>query len=401
MSKKLREKRAKVLLDQRALLDKADEEKRGLTAEEREQYDKYDKEFDTLTEQIKTADADEARKKKLEDRENLLDQPLSDPLETPEGQGGGQERSDEYGDVFWRRMRSRDGAGLSTEEHRALQVGTDSEGGYLVPDEFYKRLIDLLQDANIMRSLCTVIRTSNGTTELPVVSSHGAAAWIAEEGAFTEGDDAFTQVTLSAYKVGTIMKVSEELINDSVFNLDTYIAKEYARRIGVAEEAAFVSGDGSSKPTGIDEAIAAGVTAASASAITSDELIDLFHSLGRAYRKGATFLMADGTAKVIRKLKDGNDQYLWQPGLKTGQPDTLLGKRVEISENVAAIAASAKSILFADFSYYWIADRQGMVMQRLNELYAATGQVGYKAYQRVDGKMTLAAAGKHLAMAAA
>lgn len=179
---------------------------------------------------------------------------------------------------------------------------------------------------------------------------------------------------------------------DSVFNLESYIAKEFARRIGAKEEEAFFIGDGTGKPTGIFNATGGaqlGVTAASATAITLDEIMDLFYSLKSTYRKKSVFVMNDATVKAIRKLKDGNCQYIWQPSITAGTPDTILNRSVKTSAYVPTIESAAKSIAFGDFSYYWVADRQGRAFKRLNELYAATGQVGFMATQRVDGKLIL------------
>ena len=193
--------------------------------------------------------------------------------------------------------------------------------------------------------------------------------------------------------------ISEELLNDSVFDLESYIAREFARRIGTKEEEAFFTGDGTGKPLGILAASGGaetGVTAASATAVTADELIDLFYSLKSPYRKNAVWVLNDSTIKAIRKLKDNNGQYLWQPSLVAGTPDTILGRPVKTSAYMPAIAAGAKTIAFGDFSYYWIADRQGRSFKRLNELYAANGQVGFLGSQRVDGKMILPEAVKVL-----
>lgn len=222
-----------------------------------------------------------------------------------------------------------------------------------------------------------------------------------EEGAITESDDAFNQVSIGAYKLGTLIKVSNELLNDSVFNLEQYISKEFARRIGNKEEDAFFNGDGSGKPVGIFHSTGGaqvGVTAASTSAITADEVIDLFYSLGAPYRKNAVWVVNDATVKAIRKLKDGNGNYLWQPALTSGTPDTLLGRPVKTSAYVPTIASGAKVIAFGDFGYYWIADRQGRVFKKLSELYAATDQTGFVATQRVDGKLILPEAIKVLQM---
>ena len=281
----------------------------------------------------------------------------------------------------------------------ALQVGTDSEGGYLVPDEYERTLVEALEEENIFRQMAKVIKTSSGDRKIPVVASKGTASWIDEEGAYPESDDSFGQVSIGAYKLGTMIKVSEELLNDSVFDLQSYISREFARRIGAKEEEAFFTGDGKGKPLGVLAATGGaetGVTAASATAVTADELMDLYYSLKSPYRKKSVWVLNDSTIKAIRKLKDTNGQYLWQPSLTAGTPDTILGRPVKTSAYMPAIAAGAKTIAFGDFSYYWIADRQGRSFKRLNELFAATGQVGFLASQRVDGKMILAEAVKVL-----
>jgi HK97 family phage major capsid protein len=284
----------------------------------------------------------------------------------------------------------------------ALTIGTDSEGGYLVPDEFERTLIEALEEENIMRQLAKVITTSSGDKKIPVVASKGTAAWVDEEGVIPEDDDAFGQVSIGAYKVATMIKVSEELLNDSIFNLESYIAKEFARRIGAKEEEAFLVGDGSGKPTGIFDDTHGGeigVTTSTAS-LKMDEIFDLFYSLKSPYRKRATFITNDATVKEIRKLKDGQGQYLWQPSVKAGEPDTILNRPVKTSAYAPTIEPGAKVIAFGDFGYYWIADRQGRAFQRLSELYAATGQVGFRATQRVDGKLILKEAVKILKMKA-
>jgi HK97 family phage major capsid protein len=189
-----------------------------------------------------------------------------------------------------------------------------------------------------------------------------------------------------------------------VFDIASYIAKEFARRIGAAEEQAFFSGNGTGKPLGIlanAGGAETGVTAASTSAITMDEVMDLFYSLRAPYRRNSVFMMNDSTVKALRKLKNGSGDYIWQPSVTAGTPDTLLNRPVYTSSFMPEIAAAAKSILFGDLGYYWVADREGRKFQRLNELYAATGQVGFLASQRVDGKLILAEAVKVLSMKSA
>lgn len=307
--------------------------------------------------------------------------------------------SNEYKTAFWNALKTYGGA-IRPDVANVLTIGTDADGGFLVPDEFEYTIIEKLQEENIMRKLAHVITTSSGDRKIPVSASKGSAQWMDEGAAFTESDDSFAQITIGAHKVGTLIKVSDELLNDSAFNLESYIATEFARRIGATEEEAFINGDGTKSPLGLlaeTGGAEVGVQAASATAITADELIDLFYSLRAPYRKNASFILNDLTIKNIRKLKDGNGQYLWQPSIVVGEPDTLLGKPLHTSSFMPTVAANNKTILFGDYNYYWIADRQTRVFKRLGELYAVNGQVGFLGYQRVDGKLILPEAVKVLA----
>ncbi len=394
----LREKRAKTWEAAKALLDA----KRGsdglLAAADVAAYEKMEAEVVNLGKEI-----DRLERQAALDAE--LAKPLSQPLTGKPAASHGEEKqgraSAEYRRSFWNVMRSKM---PGMEVLNALQVGTDSEGGYLVPDEFERTLVEALEEQNIFRSLAHVIQTSSGDRKIPVVASKGTASWVDEEGTIPESDDAFSQVSIGAYKLGTMIKVSEELLADSVFDLESYISREFARRIGNKEEEAFFTGDGSGKPLGVLAATGGaqtGVTAASATAITADELMDLYYSLRAPYRKSSVFLMNDSTVKAVRKLKDANGQYLWQPSLSAGTPDTLMGRPVYTSAYMPALAAGAKGVLFGDLSYYWVADRQGRSFKRLGELYAPTGQVGFLATQRVDGRLILPEAVKILQQKAA
>ena len=305
----------------------------------------------------------------------------------------------DYSSSFWKLMRNKS---VPHEVLNALQVGSVTEGGYLVPDEYERTLIEALEDENIFRQLAHVIHTSSGDRKIPVVASKGTASWIDEEDAYPESDDSFGQVSIGAYKLATMIKISEELLNDSAFDMPSYIAKEFARRIGAAEEEAFFTGNGTGKPLGILAATGGaetGVTAAAADKITMDEVIDLFYSLRAPYRRNAVFIMNDATVKALRKLKDGQGQYLWQPSVTAGTPDTILNRPVFTSGFMPTLATGNKTILFGDLGYYWVADREGRSFKRLNELYAATGQVGFLASERVDGKLILPEAVKVLKQA--
>ena len=398
----LREKRAKAWEAAKAFLDSHRKENGVLSAEDDAAYTKMEQEITDLGKEI-------ARLERQEALDAELNRPVNKPLTgKPGGRAdadGGEDKtgraSDDYRKNFWNAMRSKVPMPNVTN---ALQIGTDSEGGYLVPDEYERTLVEALEEENIFRQMAKVIKTSSGDRKIPVVASKGTASWIDEEGAYPESDDSFGQVSIGAYKLGTMIKVSEELLNDSVFDLQSYISREFARRIGAKEEEAFFTGDGKGKPLGVLAATGGaetGVTAASATAVTADELMDLYYSLKSPYRKKSMWVLNDSTIKAIRKLKDNNGQYLWQPSLTAGAPDTILGRPIRTSAYMPAIAAGAKTIAFGDFSYYWIADRQGRSFKRLNELFAATGQVGFLASQRVDGKMILAEAVKVLVQKAA
>jgi HK97 family phage major capsid protein len=296
----------------------------------------------------------------------------------------------EYKKSFWAAMRQ--GPNVSREILATLSVSAD---GNIVPVEYDKVLVQKLVNQNVMRQLSTVIQTSNDR-KIAIENAVGSADWAAES-AVAHNDDSsddptFSQITISAYKLSRIQKISEELLQDSLFDLPSYLANKFGQSFGIAEEAAFVNGNGTGKPTGVVGSSTAGVTAASATDIDPDELFTLFHSLKRAYRSNASFLMNDSTALLIRKKKDTTGRYVWEPGLQPGMPDMLLGKPVYISDAMPTVATTAKSVLFGDFSYYTIAERSLRTLVRLNELYAANGQVGFRSVERLDGKLTLAEA---------
>ena len=398
----LREKRAKAWEAAKAFLDSHRKENGILSAEDDAAYTKMEQEITDLGKEIARLERQEALDAELNRPVNkpLTGKPMNGKLED-DGEGKTGRASDEYKKNFWNAMRSKSPVPNVTN---ALQIGTDTEGGYLVPDEFENTLVEALEEENIFRQMAKIIQTSSGDRKIPVVATKGTASWMDEEGAYPESDDSFGQVSIGAYKLGTMIKVSEELLNDSVFDLQSYITREFARRIGSKEEEAFFTGNGTGKPLGILAATGGaetGITAASATAVTADELIDLYYSLRSPYRRNAVWTLNDSTVKAIRKLKDGNGQYLWQPGITAGAPDMILGRPVRTSTYMPEIAAGAKTIAFGDFSYYWIADRQGRSFKRLNELFAATGQVGFLASQRVDGKLVLPEAVKVLAQKAA
>ena len=395
----MREKRVKLWEAAKAFVESRKDVSGTLSAEDSATYDQMEADVIRMGKEIERLERQEALDLEFDrpTARTLTDKPV-----TSEGKVEKTGRaSDAYKAAFWRTMRDK---AVPHEVLNALQVGTDSEGGYLVPDEYEHTLIESLEEENIFRRFAHIIRTSSGDRKIPIVVSKGTASWIDEEAAYPESDDAFGQTSISAYKLATMIKVSDELLHDSVFDVASYIAREFARRIGAAEEEAFFTGNGTGKPTGLLHTTGGaevGVTAKSTTALTFDEVMDLFYSLRAPYRRSAVFLTNDATMKALRQLKNGNGDYIWQPSVTAGTPDTILNRPVYTSTFMPTITACAKAMVFGDMNYYWIADREGRKFQRLNELYAPTGQVGFLASQRVDGKLILPEAVKVLQMKAA
>ena len=345
----LREKRAKAWETAKNFLDSRRGENGLVSAEDNSTYEKMETEVVNLGKEIDRLEKQAAIDLELSKATSapLLEKPQADEKSRKTGRA-----SNEYKNAFWQVMRNK--AGLDVKN--ALQIGSDAEGGYLTPDEFEHTLVEALEEEDIFRGLANTIQTSSGDRKIPVVATKGDASWVDEEWAIPESDDSFKQVTLSAYKLATMIKISEELLNDSAFDLESYVAKEFGRRIGTKEEEAFFVGDGTGKPTGILDATGGGQLGktTSGAAISFDEIMDLFYSLKSPYRKNATFLMNDSTVKAIRKLKDGAGQYIWQPSMVTGTPDTILNRPVLTSAYMPEISAGNKTVVFGDFKYYWI-----------------------------------------------
>lgn len=393
----LRTQRAKAWDKAQAFLTANRNDKGILSEEDVRTYEALEQDIVNLGHEIE-------RQERLEAMEREMAAPVSAPITAkPEASVKKDEKTgraaDAYVKAFWTQVRAKDG--VSYEVRNVLSEGVDSEGGYLVPDEFENTLVSGLEEEGSIRSLAHVFTTSNGVHKIPVVQTKGTANWIDENGSYGDSDDVFGQEQIDAHKVGTVIKVSEELLNDSAFDLEKYFREEFARRIGAKEEEAFIVGDGSKKPTGIlhtSGGAEVGVTAASDKAITADEVIDLFYSVKAPYRKNAVWVLNDSTVRAIRKLKDSNGQYLWQPALHEGDHETLLGKKILTSPYMPEIGAGQKVVMFGDLSFYWIGDRQGITFKRLNERYADMGQVGFLASKRVDGKLVLPEAIKVLQM---
>lgn len=348
----MREKRAKLWDATKAFVESRKDANGTLSAEDTATYEKMEADVVRMGKEIERLERQEAIDLEFDRPTSrpLVDKPLS-PEDRPRKTGSA---SDEYKNAFWHAMRDKS---VPHEVYNVLKIGEDDHGGYLVPDEYERQLIDALQEQNIFRQLAHVISTSSGDRKIPVVRSHGTAAWIDENAAYPESDDTFGQISISAFKLATTIKVSDELLHDSVFDVPSYIAKEFARRIGSAEEEAFFVGDGAGKPTGIlndKDGAQVGITTGSATAVTFDDVMDLFYSLRAPYRRSAVFIMNDSTVKALRKLKNGSGDYIWQPSVTAGTPDTILNRPVYTSPFVPVLGSGAKPILFGDMNYYWV-----------------------------------------------
>lgn len=378
----LREKRAKVWENTKSFLESHRSEKGTLSAADENTYNAMMADIDALGKEVQRLEKQEAIDKELS---KAVNQPFTNkpgiaalPDETLEKMKPARSRG-AYAKDLLKAMRTN-----FKQVSNLLQEGVDADGGYLVPEEYDKRIIDALMEDNIMRGLGTIITTS-GQHKINIAATKPAAAWIEEGEALQFSDAKFAQTLLDAHKLHVAIKITEELLYDNAFNLENYIITEFGKAMANAEEDAFLNGDGTGKPLGLF-AETGGATIASTltAAIKSDDMLELIYALKRPYRKNAKFILNDQTLLAIRKLKDNNGAYMWQPSYQAGEPDKILGYDVFTSAY-----APANAISFGDYSYYNIGDRGVRSMQELRELYAGNGMIGYVVKERVDGKLIL------------
>lgn len=370
------EQRANLLTQLRAFADAHPE----MSDEQVKEYDGIEASFDKIDASIKREDA-QAR------RESDMKKPVDDPLAIV----GAEDATDsqEYRAAFDKFL-----AGANPSEYRnAMTVGTDAEGGFIVPIEYQRNVIAKLNAMGRTRGISNVISTGS-TLSIPVEGAAPTFAWVTEGGAYGETASTFGNETLSAYKLGGIIKVSEELLNDNMINFDDYMGTQIAKGIDNAESPAFAVGTGSGQPKGytVSAATGASSTTAAVAAVTADEWLDIYYDLKEEYRSNATWRMTDKTEKSVRKLKGTDGQYIYSPAMTDGARPTLLGRPIVIDNSMAELGAGNKFAVIGDFENYQIADRGQISIQRLNELYAASGYVGFKVTKRLDAKATLAEA---------
>ena len=406
-ARELRAERKKLVEDAGALIAKAREESRDLTSEEHEQWTKLHADADS---RLQSAERIEKQSEVEADAARSMGTVVG-----PRGTGGEErtekaaEAEERVSEVFERYMRSGIG-GLRNEDRevmesrvaqlspevRAQSAGTDTAGGFLVPEGFFNQVAEALLQFGGIRSVATVIRTASGN-DLPMPTNNDTSnkgAILAENTAASEQDISLGQVVLHAYTYSSKMvKVSRQLLQDSAVDVPSLIARKLGERIGRITAEHFVTGDGNSKPYGIVPMATVGKTAASSTAVTWDELLDLKHSVDPAYRQNARWAFNDSTLLAIKKLVDGEGRPLWQAGVTANEPDRIDGDPYIVLQELADIGASAKPILYGDFSHYYIRDVLGMTLLRLEERYAEAFQVAFLGFSRHDG--VLVDAGTH------
>lgn len=369
--------RADFLAQMRSFVDSHEDQNGNLNTDDSEIYRKMEQQFDEMTSSI-------SREQRALDREKELSMPISVPITTRPFKDGKMDNkvgvaSNEYKEAMMTALRSN-----FRQVSNVMQEGVDADGGYLVPDELDRRIVDVLNEENIMRGLGTKITTS-GEHKINVAATKPAAAWIEEGGALEFSDATFSQKIMDAHKLHVAIKVTEELLYDNAFNLESYITTQFGKALANAEEDAFLNGDGKGKPTGIFNATGGGeIFNTLTAAIKSDDVIDLIYGLKRPYRKSASFIINDQILPNLIKLKDNNGAYMWQPSYQLGEPDKLLGYKVHTSAY-----APLNAISFGDYSYYNIGDRGSRSFKQLNELFAGNGLIGFVMKERVDGLLIL------------
>jgi len=401
----------------KAINDKAEVLDHSLSAEEREQWDKADADIVELTERI-------ARQETTEERDREMAAKL-EPAAGAEGATSADEaraKLDDYQAAFNTYLRF--GVGemkpeqrsvlqggmqtLSPEEQRDLGVATGGVGGYLVPQAFYDRLIRAQKWVGGVRLAAYIFQTDSGAV-MPVPQDNdttNVGELLAENTVATIQDTTLGSKNLSAYMYSSkIVKVGLALIQDSAFDIDAWLAKKLGIRLARIQNQHFTTGTGTGQPQGVVTGATLGKTGLVGQTLSLiyDDIVDLEHSVDPAYRSGGPlktdfaddagqtpntlWMFNDSTLKALKKIKDSQNRPLWQPGFAMREPDTIFGYGYVINQDMATMAANAKSVLFGDFSNYFIREVTGVTILRLTERYADFLQVGFLAFQRADGAL--------------
>lgn len=287
--------------------------------------------------------------------------------------------SPEYDKHFWNAMRGN--AGSFDQIANGRSTGT---GLYAMPNSAQNKYMAALEKESLFRNIGTVIKAYGSGYRIFAKDSNDLAQWVAENDTVPiyEGIDDFTISTVDSWKLAALIKMDEAFIHDAGFDIENYLIKRFAKNFGRAENNAFINGTGNQMPTGILNATDGADVGITTAEITFDDIIGLYFSVKPEYRKNAVWLMNDVTALALRTLKDNAGNYLWR-----NSDDTILGKRVIMSEFMPDADAGAKPIAFGDFSYYWVIGRSPIGVRTLSEKFAVLDQIGYLAYEFLDGKL--------------
>ncbi len=386
----LRQERSKLVDDNRALLVRAAENNRDLTEEENIEWDKRDADIDGLKVRIDRAEKQE----RLDDELRSTRQPDTAYTDAPAADK--RSNKERYTDAFTdyilhgeTRMKSENREVLY--ESRDQTVGTTTEGGFTVPEEWEKQVVMDMAAWGGMRQVSTVKKSATGVKwHIPTATDiANTGELVLEAGSVdTEADIVFAEIQLDAYKYSSkLIQVSRELLQDSAADVQGLIRDAFSRRLGTITNLHFTTGDGTGKPNGVVTAASSGKTTASATTFTYSELIELKHSVDPAYRTNARFMFNDSTLSLAKRLLDADNRPLWQAGFGVGEPDRIDGDPFTINQDVASVASTTKAVYYGDFSKYWIRDTGGLIFRRLDELYAANDLVGFVALMRTDGDL--------------
>lgn len=299
-----------------------------------------------------------------------------------------KKKAEAYNTAFWETMHT----GMP---QNTLKEGSDGSGGYLVPDTYDDRLVQALKQKNVLRQIATIIPTTQKLT-IPVSLGGENASWMPENEPYTFCEAEFGGIEIDAYKLGSSILVSDELLEDGGVDLEKYIEEAFAYRIGNAEESAFIRGDGNGKPIGLIHQASVGKVTDEIGRISADDLVDMEFSLTEPYRKNAVWVMSNDAYCRLGQLRHYRGNPIWSNGLEEEKPMKLFGYPVYICNHMDDVTPGSIPVMFGDFSYYWIGDRGKRVIKRLVERYADHGQVAFITTERVDAKLVLPEAVKML-----
>ena len=303
------------------------------------------------------------------------------------------EKAKVYNRAFWEKMHI-------DMPNNSLKEGSDGSGGSLVPDTYEEHIMDMLREDDPLRRVCKTVYTDKPLL-VPVVESGGEATWMPETEPYVLSDPEFSIRTIDGYKVGTLMRVSEELLADGKETLQNYIDGCIRDRIGRAESEAYINGDGIKKPVGICSQAQVGAVTESVGEVHLDDLLELMFSVKRPYWENAYWLMSGNTLRELMKVRSYGGRNLWGDKLADKKTHILFGRPILISNYMDEIGEGKKPVLFGDFSYFWLVERGKFTMKRLSERYADQGQVGFLASKRVDAKLMIPEAVKSLVVKSA